>query len=936
MGMTEQGKRSFDLGWRFTLSDDLDYSRPDFDDSSWRALDVPHDWSIEGSYCRENPSGKRGGFLPTGIGWYRKTWEISHVNRTFFVFDGIYRNSRVWINGIEVFHCPYGFQSFRFEATDYLSAGINSIAVRVDDSNAPSSRWYNGCGIYRHTWIIEKGEAYLLPDSFIHVISADLEEAVLSVAYDVTGGSSVTASLQDQAGVVVSEVSGPACKNQESLRVRAPHLWSTDTPYLYKMRIILRDEQGGTLDKQEWPVGIRTLDFRSDSGLFLNGSHIKLQGICMHHDAGGLGAAVPERILKKRLLQLKAGGVNTIRTGHTPFAPEFYDFCDELGLMVMDEMFDGWHKKAPYDYGALCFHDRGKKDLASFLLRDRNHACVIMWGIGNETGDTDLYGLTDLCHELDPTRPVSGGQLLFGVDVIGLNGPSETPEYLETLLMQTQDRPVLLSEYPHCYSTRGFYRTKTWWRDYGRARFDIPDYTETELFSDFEPRFSNIICYNSSYDNATCRISAKQAWARAREFEQVIGMFMWTGYDYLGESFGWPYRSNNSGIIDLAGFEKDIYYFYQSQWTTKPMVHLLPGWNLDLAEGTLVPVVVYSNCDEVELLLNGRALGRRRRYGAMELCWHVPYHPGKLEAVAYCDSGVTVRDSRITHGSPARLEVLSEDCLKLDGRDVVDLVVKARDQEGHFCANADCRVFVHAEGSAKIRGLENGDPFDLQSHQEKNRKLFYGMEKLYLASDGGQVPPVLTACAVMGDSYFKESAVCAISVVQGVTGGEFLALQVPIYYTTDGGESLDGIPYKTPFVITDSCVIRAAAFINGAPVYFEGEFVKGTKVQLAEEMKPPHDEQLLGAWEHDAEKMVFFQNGMADILKAGVKIREASWWYEEPADQFENDTGDMDNGEVLFPFENFMLKLMEDGRLRVRKKEDKLNSVRYFKKTGRD
>lgn len=932
--MLELGKESFDFNWKFCLSDKEVYAKKSFNDSGWRSVTLPHDWSIEGHYEESNPAGKRGGFLPTGSGWYRKTLILESVNTTFVEFDGIYRNAIIYINGVKVKEHGYGYTSFRVDITKFLKIGENVIAIRVDDLNCPSSRWYNGCGIYRHTWIIEKGEGYLLPETFIYTKERTETYTLIHMDYQATIEGSVEIFIEDREKNIIGNVSHTGKEGSVEIKVEDPILWNLESPYLYEVRLVLKNVEGNEVDHQSWKFGIREFIFDKDHGLFLNDTSVKIQGVCLHHDAGGLGAAVPNRILRNRLLQLKRCGINGIRTGHTPFAPEFYDMCDEIGIMVMDEMFDGWHKKAPYDYGAEYFANSGKKDLIEFIKRDRNHPCVMMWGIGNETGDTDVYGLTEVCHSVDFTRKVSGGQLLFGTDVIGLNGSSEAPGYLEKLKLQDSSRPVLLAEYPHCYSTRGFYRTKTWWRDYGRPRYDISNYSEEEIFDGFDPKFSKVVCYNSSYDNATCRISNKEAWKRAKEFQHVIGMFMWTGFDYLGESFGWPYRSLNCGIIDLAGFEKDSYYFYQSQWAKGPMIHMLPSWSLDVKEGTLIPVVVYSNCEEVELFLNGESLGKRKMDGVMELLWHVPYISGRLEVVGIHKDGTVIRDKKETESTVKNLVLNMKDDLINDGQDVVELVVSTVDKNGIFCTKADNTVYFDVQGGADFKAADNGDPFDLQANTKPKRKLFYGLAKVYIGSNLSSNKVTITACAALGNTYFLEETMCSLSVEQVVINCD-KAKNIQIYYSLDGSNPEDGIQYSQSFKLTDSCVVKAVAILDKHKIFFESEFIKGKKTAMIEELEQPRDKVLLGEWtsKTDERKFVFFENGVVDVYVDGVKVREASWWYETPIDKFESDTGDLDCGEILFPFDNFLLKVMDNGSLRHRNKEDKEGSVCYFTKT---
>lgn len=902
--MTEYGKVCFDANWKFQLADEQAYAEKEYDDSTWRTLNLPHDWSIEGNYDRNHPSGKKGAFLPTGIGWYRKTFTLETLESTCFQFDGVYKDSQIWINGKKAYEFPYGYSSFRFDATEFLNVGENVIAVRVNDEQGPSSRWYNGCGIYRHVWLIEKKQVSLSNEPFVYTTELTADYAIVKVESEAVVDHEILIEIMDQKGHCI--FSGL----DTSIKIVNPKRWSIEDPYLYQVNLTLKNQQNKVVDTQSLAMGLRTIAFTPDQGFFLNEISTKIQGVCLHHDVGGLGVAVPDVILKERLIQLKEGGINAVRTGHTPFAPEFYDFCDELGLMVMDEMFDGWQEKAPFDYGAEFFAQRGTKDLVDFIKRDRNHPSIIMWGIGNETGDTDIHHLTDICHEVDPTRMVAGGQLLYGTDVVGLNGPSEAPAYLEKLYRDRPDKPVLLTEYPHCYSTRGFYRTQTWWRDYGRPRFDIPDYSEKEVFDDFEPKISKVVCFNSSYDNASCRISNKDAWKRVRDFTHITGMFMWTGFDYLGESFGWPYRSGNYGIIDLCGFEKDNYYFYQSQWSKKPMVHMLPHWNHKGKEGQLIPVVIYTNCESAEVFLNGKSLGKRVMNGALELLYHIPFEAGVLEVVAVHKDGTVVKTKKVTEGIGEKLELSSKTPL--------DFMVKATDKDGNLCNLEHSQVTFMVTGGGCLVGLENGNPFDLQAHKESSRDLFYGLAKGYVAVSDSNKPTTVTACVALGETYFEETTTCALTVAQMVIGQGQIGVDATIRYSLDGSDPKDGLEYKEPIEISKGCVVRAVAMVDGACISFEHEFFKGMQEQLSEEFDMPRSELLVGTWVSEDETVTFFADGNADIYKGEKKIWEVSWWYEVPIDEFESETGDISNGEINFPFHATGLRLLKDGSLRLK------------------
>ncbi|HHI68850.1 MAG TPA: glycoside hydrolase family 2, partial [Planctomycetes bacterium] len=443
---------SLDRGWRFHLGDPAGAERAGFDDSRWRRLDLPHDWSIEGKIDLKNPTGWRGGFYPAGVGWYRKTlsWEPAWRGRKVRVdFDGVFMLSRVWINGRLLGERPYGYIGFSYDLTPYLRRGKNILAVRVDDSKVPNVRWYPGCGIYRHVWLTVTGPVRLdKGEIFVSTQSLSPDRAVLEIRAGVRNGSGsplrlrVTHSILDPRGRTI-RTAGKALRvpaggtAEASLRavVNDPLPWSPSSPSLYRLVTFLSDGKK-ILDRLSTPFGIRTIRIDPAKGFFLNGKNLKFKGVCLHQDGGPVGSAVPEDVWRRRFLLLKKMGCNAVRTAHNPAAPEFYDLCDELGLMVMDEAFDGWDRpKAKYDYG-LYFKEWWRKDLEAFVRRDRNHPSVVIWSIGNEVPGYTLEmqkKLYDLVKSLDPTRPVTQGrgEKPGVLDIVGFNGRAENKGVLE-------------------------------------------------------------------------------------------------------------------------------------------------------------------------------------------------------------------------------------------------------------------------------------------------------------------------------------------------------------------------------------------------------------------------------------------------------------------------------------------------------------------------
>jgi beta-galactosidase len=717
-------KTLIDSDWRFALGDFPAAIQAEFDDTGWRQLDLPHDWSIEGTPDPAHPSRAAGGFFPGGLGWYRKRLDVPADRRVFIEFDGVYRNSEVWCNGHFCGRRPYGYSSFEYELTPYLVAGgPNVVAVRVDNSRQPNSRWYSGSGIYRHVWLTVTG-----PVRVAHwgtFVTATPEAVECAVTVD-----------GDAAEIVASIVEKPECgvRNAENGRVRFERpglkLWSPDEPNLYTLRVELR-RGAEVLDRYDTRFGVRTIRFDANEGFFLNGRSVKLQGVNEHHDAGCLGAAVPEAVWRRRLRILKAMGCNAIRTAHNPAAPALLDVCDEMGFMVIEEAFDEWRDgKTPFGY-QLDWDEWWERDLADMIRRDRNHPCIVLWSVGNEIKEVRqgrpeglpiMKALREVCHREDPTRPMTCGccnsretlKAGYGplMDVFGYNGGGGGCFDYEKDHANYPGMPMLATEHPHTLQTRGVYRTRTWYRDLARnpnvERMEIPHLTAEEVFTGFDEH------YQSSYGNAVVRMSIFDSWRRTKSLPYFCGEFRWTGFDYLGECYGWPAKSWNFGIIDLAGFPKDAYYFYQSQWTTAPTVHVLPHWTWPGMEGKTIPVITYSNCDRVELFLNNESLGCGWR-------WDVPYQPGTLRAVAYRGEKVVATCVHETAGAPVALRLSGEQ----DG-DIAHVTVDVVDAQGRFVPHANPDITIEVTGPARLLGLENGDPLDTTNYKLNHRRAFHG------------------------------------------------------------------------------------------------------------------------------------------------------------------------------------------------------------------
>ena len=596
---------SFNEGWKFTLAAGDEASQGAYDDSGWRLLDLPHDWSIEGEFSETNPASPGGGALPGGIGWYRKTFRVSQSDKDKLVyveFDGIYRNSEVWINGNYLGKRPYGYSSFRYELTPYLLYGDNEnvIAVKADNSQQPNSRWYSGSGIYRNVWLVTTnriavdhwGTFVTSPvvsrDSALLRISTSVRNstgnpAVVTVASTVysPGGSKVAVVRNEDI-----ELTGQVTEVTQEITLEDPELWSVANPALY--RVVTEIISGGKVtDRYETVTGVRYFAFDSEKGFSLNGEPMKILGVCNHHDLGCLGAAVNTRAIERQLEILKEMGCNGIRTSHNPPAPELLDLCDRMGFIVMDEAFDMWKaKKNDYDYH-LDFDEWHRQDLEAMVRRDRNHPSVFIWSIGNEvmeqwlrdgSGEAIAGELAAIVRALDDTRPVTAAcndpaphnpVIASGaLDLVGFN-------YHDTLWTRFPEAfpggKFIGTETNSTLATRGSYDMPSDVIRRWPARWDQP-------FKDGNP---DLTC--SSYDNCSAPwgTTHRDTWRLIKANDFLSGMYIWTGFDYLGEPtpYWWPARSSYFGVIDLAGFPKDAYWFYQSEWTAEPVLHLFPHWN---------------------------------------------------------------------------------------------------------------------------------------------------------------------------------------------------------------------------------------------------------------------------------------------------------------------------------------------------------------------
>ena len=751
-------KQNFDKDWKFWLGDDSLAYQAAYDDGAWRTLNVPHDWSIEGEFSADAPATPEGGALPTGIGWYRKTFQLERPKgkKQFYIdFDGVFCNSEIWINGHYLGKRPYGYISFRYDLTPYLTFGDdeNILAVRVDNSAQPASRWYTGSGIYRHVWLSEKNLIHVANwGTFVrtHQVSAEIVTVELDIQIENKTETEtpllVKSTIVDAEGKMVKEAQNGLdgtlglLKMMQKFEMKNPVLWSPESPNLYSI-LTQVFSSGKLIDQYETPLGVRFFKFTPDQGFLLNGEHYKLHGVNQHHDLGALGAAVNTRAMERQLEILKAMGVNAIRMAHNPPAPELLKLCDKMGFLVIDEAFDEWKKKKARKGYHLYWDEWHKRDLEDMIRRDRNHPSVFVWSIGNEipeqfdtTGIRITRELADIVKALDTTRPVTaaltetdpGKNNLYksgALDLLSFNYKHE--EYLK-FPERYPGACMLASENMSALSTRGHYDFPSdsvrIWPPANNATFDgNPDLTASS--------FDNCIAYWGATHEDT--------WAVVKNNDFIPGMFIWSGFDYIGEPLPYPYpaRSSYLGIIDLCGFPKDIYYMYQSEWTGKTVLHLFPHWNW--TEGQIIDLWAYYNhADEVELFVNDVSQGRKSKgKDKFHVMWRVPFHPGNIKAVSYKNGDKVAEQEIDTAGPAAKIELVADrDKLTADGSDLSFISVKVTDKDGYLVPDAANLIHFKVEGEGFVAGVDNGYQASTELFKANYRKAFNGMCLLIVQS----------------------------------------------------------------------------------------------------------------------------------------------------------------------------------------------------------
>jgi beta-galactosidase len=739
----------FNNNWFFDLTEE-EASSADYDHTKWRTLNLPHDWSIEGDFNKDNPATTGGGALPGGIGWYRKVFylpESDTSKKVFIEFDGVYWNSTVYLNGRKIGYRPNGYVSFRYDITSYLNFGENQnvIAVKVDNSNQPNSRWYSGSGIYRNVRLIKTNPIHIdLWGTFITTPKVDSSSSSISLEITLNNHTSqsrklkVMTEIKDVEGEIVAmafseEVIKPDTRQQISqiIEVDKPNLWSPENPYLYKA--VTYVEEGKVLvDKYKTTFGIRYFDFDPEKGFSLNGKQTKILGVCNHHDLGCLGSAINVRAIERQLELLKEMGCNGIRTAHNPPAPELLDLCDKMGFIVMDETFDMWKKKkSPMDYAQ--FWDQWHvRDLEDHMMRDRNHPSIFVWSIGNEileqwdtTGIKITKELFNIATSMDTTRPI----------VVACNPPSPTNNLIQSGVFDLIGYNYAHKEYekhPEVFPGKSFIATETVSGLMTRGHYDMPSDSIRRWPKRWDLPFydGNPDLTVSGYDNVSTPWGSthEETWKVIKKHDFMSGMYIWTGFDYLGEPtpYTWPARSSYFGIIDLAGFPKDVYYMYQSEWTNKDVLHLFPHWNWE--EGKVVDMIVYTNCTEVELFLNDSSLGvKRKQDDDLRLTWQLTFVPGTVKAIGKTQQGKTIIAEVKTSGEPAKIKLSADrTTIHADGKDLSFITVEVLDKQGVVVPNANNLIQFDIEGEASIAGVDNGNQSSHEPFKANFRKAFNG------------------------------------------------------------------------------------------------------------------------------------------------------------------------------------------------------------------
>jgi hypothetical protein len=748
----------FNANWKFHKGDVPQGEKAATSDNAWRTLDLPHDWSIEGPFSDEWASGT--GYLPAGIGWYRKTFALStdQLGKNIYLyFDGVYKNSEVWVNEHYLGKRPNGYASFYYDITKYLNQrGTNLVSVKVDHTDFADSRWYSGSGINRNVYLITTesvhiplwGVAFTTPNVSTEMASANVVVGIKNTSKSIADVR-VVSELIDANGKVVaqaeSKVQAAPDKTNEaklSFTVNKPSLWSVENPALYKLRasLFVNSKKTDIVTEQ---VGFRSFRFDADKGFFLNDQNIKLKGLCIHDDAGALGSAVPKDVWERRLKTLKAMGCNSIRMSHNPHQDYLYDLCDQLGLLVQDEAFDeweigknkwikGWNVGTPGKDGySKYFKEWADQDLRDMILRNRNRTCIIMWSIGNEID----YPNDPYTHEVLNT---GRNPQIYGKGYQAGNPPASRMGEIAAHLVQVvkqydTTRPVTAALAGVVMSNFTTYPDA----------LDLVGYNYQEYrYSDDHKQYPKRIIYGSengkSYD----------AWTAVEDNEHISAQYLWTGIDFIGEARVWPVRGSGAGLVDLAGFPKTEYFYRKSLWTKEPIVYLAVSkisgerrgrgaawaeshWTWTNADS--VNVLCYTNTEEAELFLNGKSLGRKLLKDARQkvIVWKTVYQPGELTVRGYTQGKEAGIYTIKTAGEATSLKTVSDKTI-LTGDQVAHIEIDVIDPSGIRVASAENEIEIRIEGPGKLIGLESGDLASHEDYKSNKRKAFHGKLLAYV------------------------------------------------------------------------------------------------------------------------------------------------------------------------------------------------------------
>lgn len=757
---------NFNKDWVFILEDNRAFADVAADESGFRSLELPHDWSVDYEPDKDEKTGGGGGYGKSGIGWYRKHFTLDAVcpkEKVYLYFEGVYMDSTVYVNGVKAGGHGYGYSSFYVDVTGLVKEGENVVAVRVNNGLVPNSRWYSGSGIYRDVYLVKTDRVHF--DHFgVRCSTNDIypkqNQASLQISAYVTNETEETVNvgvlhkvydaegnMVSASGISLNLDAGETSDCMVRPTLDEPHLWTDEDPYLYTLVSTVMVD-GVEKDRSESRIGVRTATFDADKGFLLNGKTVKIKGMCLHHDCGMTGAVGYRESWERRLKVLKDMGCNGVRCAHNPPVPALLDLCDELGFLVMDEVYDEWYlaKNKTDNYyseslaygSSMFFKNHAEEDTVTMLRRDFNHPSVVIWSIGNEIPEQSsvdgvkiLNFLQDICHREDSSRMVTLAcdniaavepirtyrEFENALDVVGYNYAGRWRERAETFYeedkMEFPGRRMIGTENPSAGGIRGDYSTEAGQRGH--------------------------------YANASMHHEALWRYTAAHDF--VSGDYLWTGIDYLGET-RWPSRGAGSGPIDTAGFKKDSFYYFRSIWNNKDItLHIAPQWNFEGQEGVYKDVICYTNCEEVKLYINGKYIGSQSgtgcpRYGAtkywyegfnrkattndLHLSWTVSYEPGVLRAEGYINDELVAVDEVVTTGKMASLEAnCFDDAAAVDK--LIQIELSAKDSEGRFVPDACPLVSCQIEGPARLIGMDAGDLLDLSLYGNAERKMFNGL-----------------------------------------------------------------------------------------------------------------------------------------------------------------------------------------------------------------